>query len=193
MSWLQGYLDFSPRIANPIPARALLPDTPPCPMVPSSVSQFSHSVMSNSLRPHGLQHARPTCPSPTPKVYWNSCPLSRWYHPTISPSIIPFSCLESFPESGPFQISQFFASGGQSIGVSASGSIISNEYSGLISFRMDWLDLLSVQGTFKSLLQHHTSKVSVLRCSAFFIVQLSHPYTTTGKIIALTRWALLAK
>ena len=84
-------------------------------------------------------------------------------------------------------MSQFFGSGGQSIGVSASAFSPSNEYSGLISFRMDWLDLLAVQGTLKSLLQHHSSKASILRHSAFFIVQLSHPYVTTGKTIALTR------
>ena len=83
--------------------------------------QFSCSVMSDSLRPHGLQQSRPPCPSPTPRAYPNSCPLSRWCHPTISSSIVPFSsCLQSFPASGPFQMSQYFASGGQSIGVSAS-------------------------------------------------------------------------
>ena len=87
--------------------------------------QFSHSVMSNSLRPHGLQHTRPPCPSPTPRVHPNSCPLSRWCNPTISSSVTPFSsCLQSFPASGSFQMSQFFASGGQSIGVSASTSAL---------------------------------------------------------------------
>ena len=86
--------------------------------------QFTLSVMSNSLRPHGLQHARPPCPSPTPGVYSNSCSLSQWYHPTISSSVIPFSsCLQSFPTSGSFPTSQFFSSGGQSIGVSASTSV----------------------------------------------------------------------
>ena len=98
--------------------------------------------MSHSLWPHGLQHARPPCPSPTPRVYSNSCPLSQWCHPTISSSVVPFSsCLQSFPASGSFPLSQFFASGGPSIGVSAS-ACPSSEYSGLISFRMDWLDLL---------------------------------------------------
>ena len=87
--------------------------------------QFSRSVMSNSLRPYGLQHARPPCPSPTPRVDSNSCPLSRWCHPTISSSVIPFSShFQSFPASGSFQMSQFFASGGQSIGVSASASVL---------------------------------------------------------------------
>ena len=86
---------------------------------------FSCSVMSNSLRPHGLQHAKLPCPSPIPGLYSNSCPLSRWFHPTISSSVIPFSsCLQSFPASGSFQMSQFFASGGQSIGVSASTSVL---------------------------------------------------------------------
>ena len=84
--------------------------------------QFSHSVMSDSLWSHGLQHARPPCPSPTPGVYSNSCPLSWWCHPTISSSVIPFSCLQSFPALGSFPMGQFFASGGQSIGASASAS-----------------------------------------------------------------------
>ena len=127
--------------------------------------QFSHSVLSDCLWPHGLQHARPPCPLPMPGVYSNSSPWSRWCHPTISSSVIAFSSrLQSFPASGSFQMSWFFTSGGQSVGVSAS-----NEYSGLISFRMDWLDLLAVQGTLKSLLWHHSSKASVLWCSAFFI------------------------
>ena len=119
----------------------------------SGIFQFSRSVMSDSLRPHGLQHARPPCPSPAPRVYSNSCPLSQWCHPTISSSVIPFSsCPQSFPASGSFQMSHFFASGGQSIGFSASASVLDDEHSGLISFMMDWLDLLAVQGTFKSLL-----------------------------------------
>ena len=88
------------------------------------IVQFSHSVMSDSLRTHGLQHARPPCPSPTPRVYPNSCPLSWWCQPTISSSVILFSsCLQSFPPSGSFQMSQFWASGGQSTGVSASTSV----------------------------------------------------------------------
>ena len=123
---------------------------------------------------------RTPCPSPTPGACSNSCPLSQWCHPTISSSVVPFSsCLQSFPASGSFPVSQFFASGGQSISPS-------NEYSGLISFRMDWLDVLAVQGTLKNLLQHYSSKALILWCSAFFIVQLSHPYITTGKTIALT-------
>ena len=154
----------------------------------ANIHQFSCSVMSDSLQPHGLQHARLPCPSPTPRVYSNSWPLSWWCHPTIPSSVISFSsCLQSFPASGSFQMSQLSASGGQSIWSFSLSMSPSNEYSGLISFRMDWLDLLAVQGTLKSLLQHHTSKASVLWCSAFFIVQLSHPYMTTGKTIALTR------
>ena len=160
--------------------------------------QFSHSVMSNSLWPHELQHARLPCPSPTPRTCSNSCPLSQWCHPTISSSVVPFSsCPQSFPATGSFPVSHFFSSGGQSIGVSASASSFiihpSNEYSGLISFRMDRLDLLEVQGTLKSLLQHSSSKASILWCLAFFIVQLSHPYKTTGKTIALTRWTFVSK
>ena len=93
--------------------------------VSQSINQFSRSVMSDSLRPHGLQHARPPCPSPTPRVYSNSCPLSRWCHPTILSYVIPFSShLPSFPALGSFQMSQLFASGGQSIGVSASASVL---------------------------------------------------------------------
>ena len=132
--------------------------------------QFSRSVMSDSLWPHGPQHARPPCPSPTPRVYSNSCPLNRWCHPTISSCVVPFSsCPQSFSSSGSFQMSQFFSIGGQSIGVSSFNISPSSEYSGLISFSMDWLDVLAVQGTLKSLLQHHSSKASILRCSAFFI------------------------
>ena len=150
--------------------------------------QISRSVVSDSLWPHGLQHARLPCPSPTPGACSNSGPLSRWCHPTISSSVVPFSShLQSFPASGSFSMSQFFASGGQRKYWSYSFSISpSNEYSGLISFRMDWLDLLAVQGTVKNLLQHHSSKSSILQCSAFFIVQLPHSYMTTGKTIALT-------
>ena len=155
--------------------------------------QFSHLVMSNSLQPHGLQHARPPCPSPTLRVYSNSCPLSQWCHPTISSSVIPFS---SWPSIFP------------SIRVISNESVLcirwpkywsfsfsispSNEYSGLISFRMGCLDLLAVQGTLKSLLQHHNSKTSILWYSAFFMVQLLHPYTTTGKSIALSIWNLVS-
>ena len=165
--------------------------------------RFSHSVVSDSLRPHELQHARPPCPSPTPRVHSNSCASSRWCHPVISSSVVPFcSWPLPLPASGSFPVSQLFAWGGQSIGVSASASappMNSKDWSPFfwggrgISFRMDWLDLLAVQGTLKSLLQHHSSKASILQHSAFFSVQLSHPYMTTGKNIALTRQTFVGK
>ena len=156
--------------------------------------QFSRSVVSDSLRPHESQHARPPCPSPTPGVHSNSRPSSRWCHPAISSSVVPFSsCPRSLPASESFPMSQFFAWGGQSPGVSALASFLPKGTPGLISFRMDWLDLLAVQGTLKSLLQHHSSKASIPQCSVFFTVQLSHPYMTTGKIIALARWTCVDK
>ena len=155
--------------------------------------QFSRSVVSDSLWPHEPQHTRPPCPSPTPTVHRNPCPLSWWCHPTISSCVIPFSCLQSFPASGSLPMSSGLHIRWPkywSFSFNISPSI---EYPGLISFRMDWLDLLAVQGTLKSLLQHHSSKVSILQCSAFFTVQLSHPYMTTGKTIALTRWTFVEK
>ena len=130
---------------------------------------------------------------PTPGVYSDSCPLSWWCHPTISYSIIPFSCPQSFPASGTFQMSQFLTSGGQRTGVFSFSISPSNEYSWLISFRMDWLDLLAVQRALKSLLHHHSSKTSILWHPAFFLVQRSHPYMTTGKTIALTRQTFVGK
>ena len=144
--------------------------------------------MSDSLQPHGVQHTRLPCPSPTPGVYSNSSPSSQWCHPAISSSVIPFSsCLQSFPASGAFQMSQFFTSGGQSIGVSDSASVLPMNIQDW--FPLGWTGLISLlsTGLFKSLLQHHSSKASILQCSAFFTVQLSHPYMTTGKTIALTR------
>ena len=126
--------------------------------------------------------------------YPNSCTLSRWCHPTISSSAVPFSsCPQSLPASGSFLESWFFASGGQNIGRFSFIISPSNEYSGLISFRMDWFEFLAVQRTLKSLLQCDCSKASILHCSVFFIVQLSHPYLTTGETIALTRWTFLGK
>ena len=155
--------------------------------------QFSCSFVSNSLQLHGLHHIRLLCPSSSPRVCSKSCPLSQWCHPTISSSVIPFSCLQSFPASGSFPVSQFFAPGGQSIGVSALISVLPVNIQDLISFRIDCLDLLAVQGTLKSLFQNHSSKASILWCSAFFILQLSHPYMTTAKTIALTRWTSVGK
>ena len=143
--------------------------------------QFSCSVVSDSLRPHESQHARPPCPSPTPGVHSDSCPSSQWCHPAISSSVVPFSsCPQSLPASESFPPHMRWPKYW-----SFSFSIIpSKEHPGLISFRMDWLDLLAVQGTLKSLLQHHSSKASILWCSAFLTVQLSHPHMTTGKTIA---------
>ena len=144
--------------------------------------------MSDSLWTHELQHARPPCPFPTTRVYSNLCPLSQWCHPTISSSVISFSCLQSFPASGSALRIRWPKYWSFSFSISPP-----NEYSGLISFKMDWLSHLAVQGTLKSLLQHHSSKASILWCSAFFIVQLSHPYMTIGKTIALTRWTFVGK
>ena len=153
---------------------------------------FSHSVMSDSLQPHGLQHTRPPCPSRTLRACSNKGPSSRSCHPTISSSVIPFSCLQSFPTSGSFPMSQFFASGGQSVAVSASASVLPMNIQDWF-LRMDCLDLLAVQGTFNSLLKQHRLKASILWHSVFFMVQLSHPYMTTGKTIALTRWTFVGK
>ena len=112
------------------------------------------------------QHARPPCPSLSLGICSDSCPLSQWCRPTISSSVIPFSNLRSFPASGSFPMNQLFSSEGQSIGASTSASTSpSNESSVLISFRIDWFDLLAVQGTLKSLLQHHSLKASILWCS----------------------------
>ena len=140
--------------------------------------------MSDSLWPHELQHARPPCPSPTPGVYPNPCPLSQWCHSNISSSVVPFS---SCPHESAFRI-RWPKYWSFSFNINSS-----NEHPGLISFRLDWLNFLAVQGTLKSLLQHHSSKASILRCSAFFIVQISHPYMTTGKTTALTRWTFVGK
>ena len=118
---------------------------PPAGWLQTLSVQFSHTVMSDSLRSHGLQHARLPCPSSTPRACSNSCPSSQWCRPTISSSVIPFSCIQSLPASGSFPMNQFFTSGGQSMSFSFSISP-SNEYSGLISFRIDWCDLLAVQG-----------------------------------------------
>ena len=155
--------------------------------------QFSCSVVSDSLRLHEPQHAKPPCPSPTPGVHRNPCPLSQWCHPTISSSVIPFSsCLQSFPASGSFPMSQLFASGGQSIGVLASTSVLpvnSQDWSPL-----GWTGWISLQ--FKGLsrvFSNTTVQKHQFFGSAFFTVQLSHPYMTNGKPIALTRWTFVGK
>ena len=135
--------------------------------------QFSPSVMSDSLQPHGLQHARVPYPSLIPGACSESCTSSWWCHPTISSSVISFSsCLQSFSASGSFPVSQFFAIRWPKCWSFSFHISPSNEYSGLISFRIDWFDLLAVQGTLKSLLHHHSSQASILWCSAFFMVQL---------------------
>ena len=129
--------------------------------------QFSHSIVSDCLRPHELQHARPPCPSPTPGVYSNSCPSSQWCYPGISSSVIPFSsCLQTLQASGSFPMSQLFSWGGQGIGVSASPSVLSmntQDWSPL-----GWIGWISLQS------KGH-SKASILWCSALFTIQLSHP------------------
>ena len=152
---------------------------------------FSSSVLSDSLQSYGRQPARHPCPSPTPGAYSNSWPSIRWCHPTISSSIIPFSsCLQSFPASWSFPVSQFFTSSGQSTGVSASASVLSMKIQdwyllglmGWISLKSKWLSRIFSNTT-----------ASIIRCSAFFIAQLSHPHMTIGKNIALTRWTFVGK
>ena len=124
----------------------------------------------------------------------NSCPLSWWCHSTISSSVTPFSSyLQSFPASGFFSNESVLLIRWPKYWSSRFSISPSNEYSGLFSFRIDWLNLLAVQGTLKSLLQHHSSKASILQCSACFMVQLSHPHMTIGKNIALTRRTFVGK
>ena len=134
--------------------------------------QFSHSVVSDSLRPHELQHARPPCPSPTPGVHPNSCPLSRWCHPTISSSVVPSPSALNLSQHQVFSNETVLRIRWPKYSSFSFNMSPSNEHSGLISFRMDGLDLLAVQGTLKSLLQHHSSKAWILQHSACFIVQL---------------------
>ena len=144
--------------------------------------------MSDSLQPHELQHTRPPCPSPTPGVYSNSCPSNHLIlcHPILLlPSIFPRIRVFSNESALRMRWPKYWSF---SFNISPS-----NEHSGLISFKRDWLDLLAVQGTLKNLLQHHSSKASVLLYSAFFLVQLSHPYMTIGKTVDLTRWAFVGK
>ena len=150
--------------------------------------QFSCSVMYDTLRLHGLQHSRLPCPSPTPRTCSNSCPLSQWCHRIIS-SFYPFLLLPSiFPSIRVFSKELALRIRWPKYWSFSFSISSSDEYSGLISFRIDWLDLLTVQGTLKNLLQHYSSsKASILQHSAFFIVQLSPLYMTTGKMIALTR------
>jgi len=150
--------------------------------------KFSRSVVSDSLRPHGLQHARLPCPSLTGAYSKSVMPFNHLIlcRPLLLPPSI-FPSIRVFSNESVLHI-RWPKYSGFSISISPS-----NEDSGLISFRMDWFDLLVVQGTLKSLLQHHSSKASILWCSAFFIVQLPHPYMTTGKTIALTRLIFVGK
>ena len=150
--------------------------------------------MSDSMWPHELQHSRLACPSLSPGACSNSCPVSRWCHATISSSVTPFSShLQSFPALESFPISWLFVSGGQSTRSSVLASVLPMNI-------QDWFPLgltgsisLLSKKTFKSLPQLYNSKASILLCSAFFTVQLSHPYMTTGKTIALTRRAFVGK
>ena len=150
--------------------------------------------MSDSLwpyGPYGLYHTRLPYPSPTPRVCSNSCPSSQWCHPTISSSVIPFtSRLQSFPTSGYFQMSHSFPSGDQNIGASSSVSVLPMNIQDW--FPLGWTVWISLQfKKLSSLLQYHSSKASIVQRSAFFIVQLSHPYMTTGKTIVLTTWTFV--
>ena len=150
--------------------------------------------MSDSLQTLGLQHARLPYPSPSPGVYSNLCPSSRWCHPTISSSVIPFSShLQSFPASGSFEWVRSLHQVSKVLEFQISTSVLQMNTQDWFPFWIDWFDLLAVQGTLKSLPQHHSSKSSFLLCSAFFIVQLSHLYMTTGETIALTTWTFVGK
>ena len=152
-------------------------------LVFSSV-QFSRSVVSDFLRPHESQHASPPCSSPSPGVHSDSRPSSPWCYPAISSSVVPFSsCHQSLPTSESFPMGQLFAWSGQSTGVSALATFLPKKSQGWSP--SEWTGWISLQSKgLKSLVQHHSSKASVLRWSAFFTVQLSHPYMTTGKTIA---------
>ena len=161
-----------------------------CTLVCSS-AQFSRSVMSDSLQPHESKHARPPCPSPTPGVHSDSCPLSQWYHPAISSSVIPFSsCPQSLPASESFPMSQHFASGGQSIGVSVSASVLlknTQDWSPL-----EWTGWISLQSKGLSRAFSNTT----VQKHQFFGAQpssQSNSHIHTGKTIALTRWTFVSK
>ena len=156
--------------------------------------QFSHSVVSDSLQCHGLQHTRLPCPSPTPRVYSNSCLLHWWYHPTTSTSVIPFSSrLQSFPASGSFQMSQFFASGGQSIGVSASASVLPMNIQDW--FPLGWTGWISLMSKWLSRVFSNTTvqKYQFFNSQPSLWSNGSHPYTITVKTIVLTGWTFVGK
>ena len=140
--------------------------------------------MSDCLRPHGLQHASLPCPSLSPKICSNSCPLSWWYHPTISSSVVPFSCLQSFPASGSFPVSWLFTSSGHSIGASA--LVLPMNIQDWFPLGLTGLISLQSKGLSRVFSNTTVQKASILQCSAFFMALLLHPYMTTGKTIALT-------
>ena len=148
--------------------------------------------MSDSSGPQGLQHTRLLCPSPSPRVCSNSCQLSQWCYLTTSSSASLF-CLQSFPGSGSFPVSRLFASGGQSTGALASATVLPMNIQSWFPLGLIGLNSLHSKGTLKSLLQHHSSEASIFQCSAFFMVQLSHLYMTTGKTIVLTIWTFVSK
>ena len=147
----------------------------------------------DSLWPHRLQHTRLSCPSPTPRACSNSCLSSQWCHPTILSSVIPFPCLQPFPVSGSFPMSQFFTSGGQSTGVSASASVLPMNIQD--RFPLGWTGWSSLQskGLWRILSNTTVQEHQFFSTQLFFIVQLSHPYMSTGKNIALTRWTFVSK
>ena len=150
------------------------------------VALFSRPIVSNSLQPHSLQYARPPYPSPSPRVCPSSCPLRRWCLPAISSSDALFSiCPQSFPASGIFPMSRLLATDDQNSGASVLVSVLSTSIQGWFSLKLTGLILLS-KALFRSLLQHHSSKASILWRSVLFTVQLSQPHVTTGKTIALT-------
>ena len=150
--------------------------------------------MSDSLRPHGVQHARLPCPSPTPWAYSNSHASSQWCHPTISSSVVPFSsCLHSFPISGSFPVSQFFTSGGQSIGVSASASILPKNIQDWFPLGLTGLISLSPRDSQESSPTPQFKCINSSVLSFLYVIQFSHPYMTTGKTIALTRRTFVGK
>ena len=155
---------------------------------------LSHSVMSNSFPPHGLQHTRFPCPSPSPRAGSNSCPLSWWCHPTILSSVILFSsCHQSSPASGSFLISRLFTWGGQSIRASASASVLPVKIQGWFPLGLTgWISLQS-KGLSRVFSNTTVQKASILQPSAFFLVQLSHLYMTTGETTALTMRTFVSK
>ena len=177
--WPWGWISQMWAVVVSIPGHAL--------ESPGISVQFSCSVLSDSLWPRESQHARPPCPSPIPRVHPNPCPLSQWCHATISSSVVPFSSRpQSFPVSGSFPMSQLFTSGSQSIGTSPTAPVLPVNIQGWSPLILTSLISLLSKGLSRSLLQHHSSKASILWCSAFFMVQLSQPYVITGKTIVLT-------